>query len=274
MFNFLTQKFSSIFSKFNSKGQITQANIDEALQQVNDALLEADVPYELVKVFTEQVKAEAMGKMVVKSSNPGQQFIKIIHERLAEFMGGQGQTISLQIPSVIMVIGLQGSGKTTTTAKLAHFLKDTAAKKGKTRNILMASVDFYRPAAIDQLEVLSKQIEAEFYRAKNSDPVKAANEIYDYFKQKQFEYLLLDTAGRLHIDNKMLDELRQIDSRLNPKYKILVLDAMTGQESLKVARAFEQGVGFNNAILTKMDSDTRAGAAFAFRYALKNLSFL
>jgi len=269
MFNFLTQKFTSIFSRFNGKGQITQANIDDALQQVNDALLEADVPYDLVKTFIDQVKNEALGKQVIKSLNPGQQFIKIVHDRLSEFMGGQGATVSFQIPSVIMVLGLQGSGKTTTTAKIANFLKDAAVKKGKTRNILMASVDFYRPAAIDQLEVLSKQIDVSFYRAKNNDVVKAANEIYEYFKQNQFEYLMLDTAGRLHIDSKMLEELRQIDSKLNPKYKILVLDSMTGQESLKVAQAFEQGVGFNSAILTKMDSDTRAGAAFAFRYALK-----
>lgn len=269
MFDFLTQKFSSIFSRFNNKGKITQSNIDEALQQVNDALLEADVPHDLVKTFVGQVKDEALGKQVLKSLNPGQQFIKIVHDRMVEFMGGQGQTVAFQIPSVIMVLGLQGSGKTTTTAKIAHFLKEAADKKGKTRNILMSSVDFYRPAAIDQLEILSKQVGAAFYRAKNSDVVKAANEIYEYFKQNQYDYLLLDTAGRLHIDNNMIEELRQIDSRLNPKYKILVLDSMTGQESLKVAQAFEQSVGFNSTILTKMDSDTRAGAAFAFRFALK-----
>ena len=271
MFNFLTQKFSSIFSNLMGKNQLTQKNIDEALQQVTDSLLEADVPYDVVKTFISNVQSEAIGKNVVKSLDAGQQFIKIVYEKLCEFMGGQGNTahFSFQIPSVIMVLGLQGSGKTTTIGKLANYLLDCAKNKGKTRKILLASVDFNRPAAIDQLEILAKQLDVRFYRSKSNDSVKAANEIFELYKKENFEHLLLDTAGRLHIDTNMIQELKEIDNHLHPKYKILVLDSMTGQESLKIAQSFEDGVGFNGAILTKMDSETRSGAAFAFRYTLK-----
>lgn len=274
MFNFLTEKFSSIFSNILGKNQLTQKNIDEALQQVTDALIEADVPYEVTKTFISQVQAESIGKNVTKSLNPGEQFIKIVYDKLCEFMGGQVAHFSFQIPSVIMVLGLQGSGKTTTVAKLANYLIESAKKKGKKREILLASVDFNRPAAIDQLEILSKQLDLKFYRSKiTDDSVKAASEIFQHFKSLNFEHLILDTAGRLHIDGKMIQELKEIDNILNPKYKILVLDSMTGQESLKVAQAFEDGVGFNGSILTKIDSETRAGAAFAFRFTLKKPIF-
>lgn len=168
-----------------------------------------------------------------------------------------------------MVMGLQGSGKTTTIAKLAHRIAQEAKKRGKERRILVASVDYYRPAAIDQLELLSKQANVYFFRAASNNPVAAAQEIYDHWRSGNYEFLLLDTAGRLHVDNTMLEELRMLDSRIQPQHKLLVLDAMTGQESLTVARAFEQGVGFQGAVLTKIDSDTRGGAAFSFRYALK-----
>ena len=166
-------------------------------------------------------------------------------------------------------MGLQGSGKTTSIAKMAYLVKKEAKERSKDRRILVASVDFYRPAAVDQLEILASRTQVSFYRAGLTDPVKAAQEIYAHFQKEQFELLFLDTAGRLHIDNDLLQELRWIDALVRPKYKILVLDAMTGQESLAVAQAFDQAVGFENAMLTKMDSETRAGAAFAFRYALK-----
>lgn len=270
MFNFLTDKFSAIFSKISGNNKLTENNIDEALQQVGDALLEADVPYDLVKQFTQEIKDEAIGQKVLKSLNPGQQFIKVVHDRLKDFLGGQSTSpITFQIPSILMVMGLQGSGKTTTIAKLANFLKKTAIQKGKQRKILLASVDFYRPAAVDQLEVLSKQVEVDFYRSEKTDILQAAKDIYSQFKNKQYDYLLLDTAGRLHIDNNLLKELQDIDLALSPKYKVLVLDSMTGQESLKVAQAFDQAVGFHSAILTKLDSEARSGSAFAFRYALK-----
>jgi signal recognition particle subunit SRP54 len=270
MFDLLSQKFSNIFSKITGKGSLTESNISEAILKVRDALIEADVPYHLVEEFTESIKKEAVGQKVVTSLNPGEQFIKIVHQRLVYFLGGTGDSnFSFQIPSTIMVMGLQGSGKTTTLGKLANFVQKQAKKRGKERRILLASVDFYRPAAVEQLEIISKQIGVGFYRAESSDPVRAAKEIEKYAKSNRYELLLLDTAGRLHVDNDMLHELKEIDSSLMPKYKILVLDSMTGQESLNVAKAFDQTVSFNWGILSKMDSDTRGGAAFAFRYALK-----
>lgn len=271
MFDFLSKKFSTVFSRVTGKGRLTDENVQEALEKVRDALLEADVPQGLVKEFIQGIKQEVVGQKVTASFKPGEQFIKIVHQRLLNFLGGLAEaspSFSFQIPSTVMVMGLQGSGKTTTLAKLAHFVKKQATKRGKKRRILLASVDFYRPAAVEQLEVLSKQVGVDFYRASSTNPVLAAKEINNYAKKHFFELVLLDTAGRLHVDSTMLRELQEIDLLLKPKYKLLVLDAMTGQESLRVAQAFEQGVQFHSAVLTKMDSETRGGAAFAFRYAL------
>ncbi len=269
MFDFLSKKFSSIFSKVRGKKTLDVATIDAALEQVKDALLSADVPYDLVQTFAQEIKDDLVGKKVTTSLQADEQLMKVVNDRLVAFLGGDKTIFSPQIPSVIMVMGLQGSGKTTTIAKLAHYMAQEGKKRGKERRILMASVDYYRPAAIDQLEQLSKQAQISFFRAQSNDPITAACEIYDYWRSNNYEFLLLDTAGRLHVDNRMLEELRILDSRLQPKHKLLILDAMTGQESLAVARAFEQGVGFQGAILTKIDSDTRGGAAFSFRYALK-----
>jgi signal recognition particle subunit SRP54 len=270
MFDFLSKRFSSIFSSITGKSQLTEQNMLEAIEKVKDALLEADVPQELVTTFIADIKTEAIGQKVLQSLKPSDQFIKIVHERLKSFLGGQNTVeFSFQLPSTIMVMGLQGSGKTTSIAKMARFVQDQAQKRGKSRRILFASVDFYRPAAIDQLEILAGQVGAAFYRSSETNPVKAAQDIARYAKKELFELLFLDTAGRLHVDNAMLQEVRDIDVSLAPRYKVLVLDAMTGQESLNVAQAFEQGVGYQFAVLTKMDSDTRGGAAFAFRYAQK-----
>lgn len=269
MFDFLSQKFSGIFSSLKTTKTLTDGAIVGALDDVTNALLEADVPYNLVTEFVESVRKEALGQTTLKKVKPEEQFVKIIYDKLVEFFGGQTVAVNFAIPSVIMVMGLQGSGKTTSIGKLAHFIQKEATKKNKKRRILLASVDFYRPAAVDQLELLATKAGVSFYRAAATDPIKAAQEIYAYFKKEQFEYLFLDTAGRLHVDSQMLQELQSIDMLLEPKYKLLVLDAMTGQESLNVATAFNQAVGFYAAILSKMDSDTRGGAAFSFRYALK-----
>ena len=271
MFKSLSEKFSSIFSRISGNHKISEKNISEAIEEVKNSLIEADVPYEVVNDFIYSIKAESLGEKVLKSLKPSDQFIKIVHEKLKLFLGEKAALPDnlFQIPSVIMVMGLQGSGKTTTVAKLSKYLIDIAAKRGKKRNILLASVDFYRPAAIDQLEILSKQVGVSFFRSNEKDPVKAAKEIYNYFKANQFDHLFLDTAGRLHIDSSMLQELIEINSLINPNYKLLILDSMTGQESLNVAKAFDQTISFSQAILTKMDSETRAGAAFAFRYSLK-----
>lgn len=271
MFDFLSEKFSSIFSRITGQSHLSEANIAQALDNIQDALLQADVPYDVVETFIAEVKKEAIGKQVLKSVKPGDQLIKMVHEKLQHFLGAQHKpgVFSFQIPSTIMMMGLQGSGKTTTIAKLVHYTQKAAKQRGKKRNILLASVDFYRPAAIDQLEVLSRQVEADFYRATHENPVQAAQEIAHYAKRQGYELLFLDTAGRLHVDTAMLQELQKINELLDPKYKILVLDAMTGQESLSVARAFEQAVGFNWAVLSKMDSETRGGSAFAFRYVMQ-----
>jgi len=271
MFNFLTQSFSSLVTTITGKGHLTEKNMQEALDRVRDALIQADVPLRLVDAFIEEIKTQAVGKKILNSLKPGDQLVKIVHDTLKQFLGGQHITpnFAFQLPATVMVLGLQGSGKTTTLAKMAHYALKQARERNKKRSVLMASVDFYRPAAVDQLSILAEQVGATFYRSPEKDPVKAANDIQAYAQAHQFELLFLDTAGRLHVDGQMLEELRRIDTNLQPCYKILVLDAMTGQESIRVAEAFEQGVGYQYAVLTKMDSDTRGGAAFSFRYAQK-----
>lgn len=265
MFDFLTTKFSSIFSKLTGSGTLTESNMRDTLQQISDALLQADVPYGLVQVFTKSIKEEVIGKKITSSLKPAEQLTKIVHDQMIHFFGGaDGNTFTFKFPSVVMVMGLQGSGKTTSIAKFAYFIN-----KSQTKKILVGSVDFYRPAAVEQLKIMAQKAKVDFYQAQNIKPIEAAQEIYAEFKQKNYDILFLDTAGRLHVDNTMLQELRDIDGLLNPQHKLLVLDSMTGQESLNVAKAFESGVGFDAAMLTKMDSDTRGGAAFSFRYALK-----
>jgi len=271
MFEFLSQKFSGVLNWLKDRGRLTEENINDALKQVYEALIGADVPHEIAESFLNEIRKEVVGQKIQTMLNPGQQLIKIVHEKLLFFLGGNTGSVALsfQIPSVVMVMGLQGSGKTTTTAKLAHWVMQQAKQRGKKRRILLASVDYYRPAAIEQLGILANQVGADFYKAKSTSPVSAAKEIYEYFKNNQFELLFLDTAGRFHVDEVMMQELVEINTKLAPKYKYLVLDSMTGQESLQVAKSFDQSIGFDGAILTKMDSDTRGGAAFAFRYALK-----
>ncbi len=270
MFEFLSDKFSSLFSRLSGKGRLTKENVQETLAAVTDALLEADVPYDLARQFIASIKDEVLGQKVLSSVKPGEQFIKIVHDKIKEFLGGsQDALVKFNYPSTVMVMGLQGSGKTTSLAKIAKFIQKESEKKGKTKKILLASVDFYRPAAVQQLELLSKKGGFSFYQALEKDPVKAAGQIYDQFKKERADLLLLDTAGRLHVDNQMLQELQSIDAHLKPRYKLLVVDAMTGQESLNIAKAFEQSVGITGAVLTKMDSDSRGGTAFSFCYALK-----
>lgn len=270
MVDFLTERFSSVFSRLTGQHKLTESNIDQAVQKINDALLEADVPQKVVQEFVSKVKEEALGQKVLSSLKPGEQFIKVVHDQLVALLGQQPATAELVRQfSFVMVMGLQGSGKTTTLAKIALWLQQHYKKQGHSKKILLGSVDFYRPAAVDQLEVLAKQLAIDFYRSPLKQPVEAAQDIQAYARKHGYEVVLLDTAGRMHIDNTMLEELREIDARVRPSYKLLVLDAMTGQESLTVAQTFDQAVGFQGAILAKMDSDTRGGAAISFRYALK-----
>lgn len=273
MFDFLSEKISSIFSHFKG-GKLTQSAVDEALLKVHDALIEADVPLAVVDAFVSEVKQDVVGAQLIKSLKPSEHLMKVVHDRIVTFLGGQvNEGFSFQIPSTIMVMGLQGAGKTTTLAKLAYSINEQARKRGKARRILCASVDFYRPAAIDQLEILAKAVNCDFYRTLSQEPMQAVAEIQEYATKNAYEILLLDTAGRLHVDQNMLSELVKIDKLLKPKYKFLVVDSMVGQESLHVAQAFEEAVPFTGAILTKMDSESRGGVAFAFRYMLKKPIF-
>ncbi len=270
MFDFLTQKFSSLFSGLSGKKHLDAATIQSTIQQVKEALLAADVPYDLVQAFAATIQDEIVQQKPIASLKASEQLLKVIYDKMVAFLGGEKKDLFLpRVPATLMVIGLQGSGKTTTLGKLAFYVHTLAKEKKMNYRILMASVDYYRPAAIDQLAIVAQKAQVDFYRAVSQDPIVAASEIQEYARKNQYNLLLLDTAGRLHIDNTMLAELRTIDSMLQPQHKILVLDAMTGQESLAVARAFEQGVGFDGSILSKADSDARGGAAFSFRYALK-----
>jgi len=269
MFDFLSQKFSSLFSRLTEVTTLTEDNIQETLEAVQGGLLEADVPYGVVQQFIESVKNEVVGQKITAKLKPAEQLMKVVQDKLIDFLGGHDKAFLFSFPSTIMVMGLQGSGKTTTIGKLAYKIKKDAEKNNQVKKILVGSIDFYRPAAIDQLEILAKQVGVTFYRAKSTDPVMAAKEISFFCQHNGYDVMLLDTAGRLHIDNTMLLELQEVDALLQPSYKFLVLDAMTGQESLAIAKAFNDIIGFHGAILTKMDSDTRGGAAFAFRFVLK-----
>lgn len=271
MFGFLSKSFSSVFSSFGGYTRLTEKNIDESIEKIRHSLFEADVPYDLVESFIEQVKQDVVGKKVVHSLRPQEQFMKVVYDRLLAFLGGEylQESFTFQIPSTVMMLGLQGAGKTTTLAKLALFIQNQAKKRGKQRRILCASVDFYRPAAIDQLAFVAEQAGANFYRATSTNPVQAAQEIMAHAKRESYEIVLLDTAGRLHVDETMMAELEAIEKITKPKYKFLVVDGMIGQESLSVAQHFQDRIAFDYAILSKMDSDTRAGVAFSFRYALK-----
>jgi len=271
VFDFLSEKFSGVLNWLTKKSKLSEKNISDALSQVKEALLQADVPLGVINDFLSQISQEFVGQKVHEKLNPGDQFIKIVNDKLVDFLGGESrqETISFQYPSTVMVMGLQGSGKTTTVAKIANWVQKETSKRGKQRRILVASVDFYRPAAIEQLKVLADQVGINFYKSPESKPIQAAQDILDHFKKNRYELLLLDTAGRLHIDQAMMKELQEIRKIINPKHSFLVLDAMTGQESLNVAKEFNQAAGFDTAILSKMDSDARGGAAFAFCYTLK-----
>ena len=244
--------------------------IDIVMAQVTDALLEADVPYAVVSAFKAELQQKLIHAPRDKRLKPVEQIMKAVHDAMLSFMGGtQPYTLTMQYPEIIMVVGLQGSGKTTTIGKLARLFLQEISTKGKKKSILCASVDFYRPAAIDQLEIIAGQAGVLFYRAQATEPLAATQEIVEYAKKHDIQLLLLDTAGRMHIDEPMLQEVQRIAQLAKPRHMLLVLDAMTGQESLVVAKSFDAAVGFEAAVLTKMDSDTRGGAAFAFRYALK-----
>lgn len=269
MFDFLSRQLSTVFNSFMGTGKLTESNIGNALERIKTALIDADVPYNVAQVFIESVKRESLGQQVMRSVKPGEQFIKIVYDHLTQFLGGVVEGNFASRPGIYLVMGLQGSGKTTSLAKLAYQIMKLGCGKTGKPSILLASVDFYRPAALDQLEYLSRSVGCSYYRAKATCSRDAVKEILHEYQVEKYDYLLIDTAGRLHVDQAMLDELVAIKAEIKPQYALLVIDGMTGQESLAIARAFDERVGLDGAMITKMDSDTRAGVAFAFRYEIK-----
>ncbi len=262
MFDNLTEKFERAFKNLKGQGKITEINIAETLKEVRRALLDADVNYKIAKDFTKRVKEKALGQNVLTAISPGQLLIKICHEELVDLMGGNESEIHVKgKPGIVLMSGLQGSGKTTFSGKLANYLKK---KKGKRP--LLVACDVYRPAAIDQLHVLGEQLDIEVYsNREEKDPVKIAQEAIQYAKSKGFDVVIIDTAGRLAVDKEMMDEIAAIKEAIQPTETLFVVDAMTGQDAVNTAKAFNEVIDFDGVVLTKLDGDTRGGAALTIK---------
>lgn len=262
MFEGLSDKLERSFKLLKGQGHITEINVAETLKEVRKALLDADVSYKIAKDFTDQVKQEALGQKILTSVSPSQLMVKIVHDKLAELMGSSQSDLNIQgKPAVILMAGLQGSGKTTFSAKLAHYLK---SKKG--RQVLLVAGDVYRPAAIEQLKVLGSQIGVEVYTEEGSkEPVQIAKKALQYARDKNYNILIIDTAGRLAIDEEMMREIAAIKNAVNPQETLFVVDSMTGQDAVNTAKAFNDLLDYDGVILTKLDGDTRGGAALTIR---------
>jgi signal recognition particle subunit SRP54 len=262
MFESLTEKLESIFKKLKGKGLLKEEDVEIALKEIRLALLEADVNFKVVKDFIQKIRAKAIGKEVLESLTPGQQVIKIVNDELCALLGQTNSKIQLSPnpPTILMMVGLHGSGKTTTAAKLARFFK----KEG--RRPLLVAADLQRPAAIDQLVMLGKQIDIPVYNSRDTkSPVDLCTDALKRAKLDARDILLIDTAGRLHIDDSLMTELKNIRTTVTPKETILVVDAMTGQDAVNIAKNFEDQIGIDGIILTKMDGDARGGAALSIR---------
>lgn len=262
MFENLTDKFERAFKVLKGQGQITEINVAETLKEVRRALLDADVNFKTAKDFTTIVKEKALGRNVLTAVSPGQLMIKICHEELVELMGGNEVEINVKgNPGIVLMSGLQGSGKTTFSGKLANYLK---TKKGK--NVLLVACDVYRPAAIDQLHVLGEQLNIEVFSNKEEkDPVKIAQAAVQHARSKGFNVVIVDTAGRLAIDEQMMDEIARVKDAIQPTETLFVVDSMTGQDAVLTAKAFNEKINFDGVVLTKLDGDTRGGAALSIK---------
>ncbi len=260
-FESLSDKLSSVFKKLRGKGRLSESDIKEAMREVRLALLEADVSYKVVKDFVKRVSERAVGVEILESLNPAQMVIKIVNEELTALMGSENSKINIssKSPSVVMLVGLQGAGKTTNGAKLANLLK----KSGKRP--LLAACDIYRPAAIKQLETVGAQLDIPVFQMGQSDPVDIAKAAIAHAKKYGNDMVFLDTAGRLHIDEELMDELKRIKEAANPAEIMLVVDAMTGQDAVNAASAFDSALGIDGIMLTKLDGDARGGAALSVR---------
>jgi signal recognition particle subunit SRP54 len=260
MFEDLTSKLEGIFKKLRGQGRLSEGNIKDALKEVRRALLEADVNYKVVKDFINQVEAKAIGQEVLRSITPGQQVIKIVYDELTNLLGKERVEVKIspQPPTIFMLVGLQGSGKTTACGKLARYYR----KKG--RFPLLVAADVYRPAAVDQLKILGKSLDLPVFSS-NKNPVKICEDSIDLAKKDGRDLLIIDTAGRLHIDEPLMQELLEIKKAVSPQEIILVADAMTGQDAVNIAKTFEEKIGLDGIFLTKMDGDARGGAALSIR---------
>lgn len=273
MFDNLTKRLTSTLKTLRGSGRLTEANIKETLREVRMALLEADVALPVVKDFIEHVRERAVGKDVLESLTPGQALVKVVHEELISLMGEANAELNLKVqpPAVIMVAGLQGSGKTTSVGKLARWLKETQKK-----SVLISSADVYRPAAIEQLKTLAGEVGVEFYPSDPSqDPVDIANGAIKQARKGFIDVVIIDTAGRLHIDKEMMAEIKRLHDVINPVETLFVVDSMTGQDAANTAKAFDDALPLTGVILTKTDGDARGGAALSVRHITgKPIKFL
>ncbi|MCC9137762.1 signal recognition particle protein [Pontibacter silvestris] len=261
MFDNLSNKLDRAFKTLKGQGSITEINVAQTIKEVRRALVDADVNYKVAKTVTDKIKDEALGRDVLIAVSPGQLMVKIVHEELTELMGGEKQDINIKgDPAVILIAGLQGSGKTTFTGKLANYLKK------QNRNVLVAACDVYRPAAINQLQVLAEQVGVEAYtELENKNPVQIALNAIEHAKKSNKKIVIIDTAGRLAVDEAMMKEIAEIKKAVNPTETLFVVDSMTGQDAVNTAKTFNERIDFDGVVLTKLDGDSRGGAALSIR---------
>ena len=266
MFENLSDRLQDVVHKIKGYGKITEENISEMMREIRLSLLEADVNYKVVKEFTNNVKEKALGEEVDKSLNPGELFVKIVKDELTELLGGENTPLNVNgNPATLMLVGLQGSGKTTTIGKLANYLRKNNKKKP-----LLVACDVYRPAAIDQLKQIGKELNIEVYSEGKGNPVEISKNGIKYAKDNGYDYVLIDTAGRLQIDESLMEELDNIQKEVNPDETILVIDSMMGQDAINVINGFNDKIKLSGVILTKLDGDTRGGVALSVKH-LTNL---
>ncbi len=273
MFDSLSERLGRTVKNLRGQGRLTEDNVKDTLREVRMALLEADVALPVVREFIERIRTRAVGNEVLTSLSPGQALVKIVSDELVHVMGDACDELNLNVqpPAVILMAGLQGAGKTTTVAKLSRWLQERAKK-----SVLVVSCDIYRPAAIDQLQTLAGEVGAEFYPSDSSqDPVDIASSAIDYARKKFKDVVIVDTAGRLHIDNEMMDEIQRVHAAINPVETLFVVDSMTGQDAANAAHAFNEALPLTGVVLTKTDGDARGGAALSIRHVTgKPIKFL
>ena len=262
MFEGLQDRLEGVIHKIKGYGKITEDNISDILREIRLALLEADVNYKVVKEFTNNVKEKAIGMGVITSLKPSELFVKVVNDELTELLGGEAKPLNIKgNPAILMLVGLQGSGKTTTAGKLANLLRKKHAKKP-----LLVACDVYRPAAIDQLKTIGKELNIPVYDEGLNNPVNTSVNAINYAKENKYDYVIIDTAGRLHIDETLMDELNNIKNNVNPEETILVIDSMMGQDAINVITGFNDKLSLTGVILTKLDGDTRGGVALSVRH--------